>query len=264
MTGTLKPFKDPKYLPLEEALEQVKAYQAPTLKPEQAFDIQEFDDFYSIIGATYGGKEKWAFDWKKELLDRGNAHTSEEWIRQTTDEGWMVPSAQIYTATVLALYKNRSNLGLRKSALLKINDVQNMLMSDFANGLMMTRTTVNYASVASHQPDIVSENFQFLDGIEMRIGGKDKALGPEDSNVTDALLGSSDAGAIAEAYKMLCSTFYSKSKEAYYIRYKTSYSSKSIVCAVAMGMVSPSLFLISADQPYDAKLRARGVRVMRP
>jgi hypothetical protein len=268
---TLTHFKDPKYIPLEEALEQVKKYQPPaehqdtTQQADQEFRIQEFDEFYRIFGATCYGNKDLVFDWKKDLLYGGKVHNIDEWLGQKAYQGWMVPSATIYTTTVLALYKNRTNLGLRKSTLLKMNDVQNMLMSDFANGLMMTRTSVTYVPRALRGMDFIDDNLNFEKESRANLFGIDRALMPEDSEITEQLLGSGDAGTIVEAYKMLCGTYNQTRQAVPYLRCSpTDITLPGIKCAVAIGVETkfPSRFLISADKPYSAKLRARGVRAI--
>jgi hypothetical protein len=264
MTGTLTPFKDPKYLPLEKALEQLKAYVPPVIEHDAArlankgFDIQEFDDYFRISGALYNDSKRTAFDWKKQLLDDGRINTLEEWLKQETGPGWVVPSAEIYTSTIIALYENRlhSDPDMRR----KVLDMRQMLHSDFTR-LMMTRTQIHYTADGKA---IIDNNITFDDQKEMTaIISKELERKGTDILWADSLLGTSDVEKIIESYKWLTRN-YAIAKDVQ-IRLQCSMAGAEMTCPVAMGFIGQpdedwAKFLISADYPHTAQFPARGVR----
>jgi hypothetical protein len=85
MTGTLTPFKDPKYIPVEMALEQLKAYnprQIPTTatpQPKPQFYVVEHPETYELHNVPYNNGLYKVFLWKK-LRNHDETHTQDEWL----------------------------------------------------------------------------------------------------------------------------------------------------------------------------------------
>jgi hypothetical protein len=262
---TLKPFKDPKYLPLEEALKQVQAYVPPVIEHDAArlsnagFDIKEFDDFYRIYGATYHGKKDTVIDLKHELLDGGNKRNFKEWVSIETDPGWMVPSVEMYTAIIIALYDNNQHpdVELRK----KVKDMRSHIKSQFNNSPMMTRNEIMYRSDGSAIID------NYLDGIAKTVSFCfDSVLMADDNEWAENLFGYPDAGKIRDSYSWLARTFVEAPMPQPHVRCTMKVSEGgAIINGVGMGFERKDsfLFMIRADiDMYVLQLPAQGVRLI--
>jgi hypothetical protein len=262
---TLTHFKDAKYLPLEEALKQVKAYQPPaeqqaTIQPtDLEFSIQEFDEFYRIYGATYQGKKDMVFDFRKALLDGGKKRNFKEWVSIETDPGWMVPSVEMYTAMIIALYDNHqsSDADARK----KVLDMRDFLRTDFKRHPKMARNEVMYSSdgtavIDDHLSRTVKQvSYTF-----------DSQLLPDDKEWAENLFGCPDASKIRDAYTWLARNFVEAPTPQPHIRCTMEvHDGAGIINGVGIGYEreDSDKFMIRADiDIYGLQLPAHGVRAI--
>jgi hypothetical protein len=114
MIETLTPFKDRKYIPVEEALKQLKAYKAPQLPVPDAphivlpveyenFAIEEFPGSFMLYNVQYRNKI-YNIEWLKSNLYHDRL--TQDAALKVKIQGFTLPSTDTYYASFFALYTN--------------------------------------------------------------------------------------------------------------------------------------------------------------
>ncbi len=131
--------------------------------PSSGFSIESLEDRYRVNGVSYQGNPS-TVDISKALLDNGASHVQVDWIEQTRQGEWKLPSGPLYFAVLAALYDNK-NAGI-------VEEVREMLARDFKSYFMMTSTRVRYAREGM---DTVVHDFGYVTerAEEMNIVGSD-------------------------------------------------------------------------------------------
>lgn len=101
---------------------------------ETGFRIEETPMVFTIYGVEYLGK-KVIVSWYKNLMDGGNIHTQNEWIRRKENS----PDIALYHATFVALYENRTG-----PYVVSVERIRKMFKKDFEDEWMMTSTRIKY------------------------------------------------------------------------------------------------------------------------
>ncbi|MBI5880629.1 serine/threonine protein kinase [archaeon] len=107
------------------------------------FFIEELADRYRIHGVIYNGAER-TVDWSKKLLHGGEALTQDQHIERLKGKEWKLADAELYTATIMALYENRAHPDTGQNKLVK--KVKEMFADDFRKHWVMTGTRARYRS----------------------------------------------------------------------------------------------------------------------
>jgi hypothetical protein len=108
---TLTPFKDAKYLPLEKALEQLKAYQPPAQSPKvisAGTGIEDLENVFRFHDINYNGI-LYTVDWQKSLLWEGARFTPEIWHTRARAGKYNIPSLRMYNTIITAAYNARDH-----------------------------------------------------------------------------------------------------------------------------------------------------------
>jgi hypothetical protein len=168
MIDTLTHFKDGKYLPVEEALKQLKAYKPaiienhPTNQAQNlGFSIEELKDRYRLNNIEYHDGI-YVVDWSKSLLDNGQKHVQEEWVQTTDRTEWKLPNSRLVHACLTALYKSRNEpdqTGLVQKM------IENIFMPDFKENYLLTSTRVAYKPTGE---DVVTHDIDQLTEIQIK------------------------------------------------------------------------------------------------
>jgi serine/threonine protein kinase len=116
------------------------------------FFIEELADRYRIHGVIYN-KEERTVDWSKELLHGGESLTQDQHIERLKGKEWKLADAELYTATIMALYENRAHPDTGQKKL--VEKVKEMFAKDFKKHWMMTGTRARYR--ANKDKEVVQE-----------------------------------------------------------------------------------------------------------
>ncbi|MDP3733971.1 MAG: hypothetical protein Q8R37_01970 [Nanoarchaeota archaeon] len=71
---------------------------------QQLFKIESLEKRFRLRNILHDG-DLYVVDWSKELLEDGEHLRQEEWLRETKNSLWKVPSAPLYYSSLLALHE---------------------------------------------------------------------------------------------------------------------------------------------------------------
>jgi hypothetical protein len=260
MTGTLTPFKDAKYIPVELALEQVRAYQPPHTEVLESmeeirqmwkeFHIQELEDRYRLRNVNYDGGI-YVVDWSKQLLLDKALHDQYTWLQFTQSPSWKLPSSQLVHATLLALYNNRENPNrVQKDLSRKVID--EIFLADFKENLPFTSTIVRY--MPKGNDEIIHDYcYRTQNRIDTQMAGKEGLIN-EASGFEwkiNALLGTRNLAEVEQVYEWLSG----KKPFLWQMDQKPEAEALRAVVFAIMG----DCFVIDANNNTDSNRWARGV-----
>jgi hypothetical protein len=162
---TLTPFKDGKYIPVEEALKQLEEY-IPLQNQRQSVNdtvshgneliIQDFSDRYRLRNVVYNG-ELWVFDWLKGLLGNGSEHSQVAWLSYTRDADVKLPNSRMLYANVAALHANRNHPVIKTLVETVVDDI---FKPDITMYYPHTSTRIAYQPAGQGK---VIHNFSYTD-----------------------------------------------------------------------------------------------------
>lgn len=110
---------------------------------QELFKVESLPDKYRLRNVFHNG-DLYVIDWSKELLEFRVPLTQNEWLRETKNSLWKVPSAPVYYSSLLALHEaNGVNLD-REDRFEALVDCRQMHHDDFQGRRMMTSTKVIY------------------------------------------------------------------------------------------------------------------------
>jgi hypothetical protein len=115
MIDTLTHFKDPKYLPVEEALEQLKAYKPaiienhPTNQVQNlGFSIDELEEKYRLHNVRYHDG-LYRVDIDKKWMNNGELHTQDEWAEISSTMPKSMPNTKLMYACLKEILYSRDD-----------------------------------------------------------------------------------------------------------------------------------------------------------
>ena len=159
---------------------------------DKEFSITEDNEVYTISGIKYEGQIV-TINLDKELLDNGESHTQDEWIKLTDK----LPDITIYHATLSALFANKKGPHAEL-----VKKVKKMFKKDFdGQDYMMTSTRMKYKpkskdeiihNYGSQQPRIAKIDFTGPDAWIDDKSGLEKQI--------EAILGTNDLKEIQKVY----------------------------------------------------------------
>ncbi|MBI2564831.1 hypothetical protein HYV79_02470, partial [Candidatus Woesearchaeota archaeon] len=209
------------------------------------FSIEEREDSYVLHSVEYAD-EVCDFTWTKELLDGGNTHTQDYWVK-ITDQ---LPDARDYYTSLLELYKNKDGT---QSGL--VEKVRQMFAKDFKDYWMMTSTRITYKpkgkDKVTHNYNIASET-----SVNITFVGPDDYVNSKSSfeDEMEVLFGTRDCKEVSKVFKWV-------TKKATYLYRINSTPQNTDKRAVVLGVVSD--FVIYAYDVISSGRPARGVVVAR-
>jgi hypothetical protein len=213
------------------------------------FSINETTDSYTLNNVFLGGVMH-SFAWTKELLDGGNSHIQDDWVK-ITDQ---LPDTRAYYASLLELYKNKDG---PQSDL--VEKVRKMFAKDFKDNWMMTGTRVTYKpkgkDKVTHNYDSASET-----SIDTTFVGSDGYVNSKSSfeDEMEVLFGTKDCKEVSEVFKWVTK------KATYLWRLNSKPSKGTEERAVVLGVnYGNDGFYINAYVSINYDRPARGVVVAR-
>jgi hypothetical protein len=263
MIETLKPFKDPKYIPVEEALRQLREYRrdidgynpetpAVDTQAQGAFLIEDLGNRYRLSNVPYNGG-MWAFDWYKDLLSDGENLPQNEWIKRTQSNSIKLPNSKMIHANLAALCTLKFHATASQRTLL--DDVlEKIFRPDFMTNYPNTSTRIAYQPQGK---DYVIHNIGYADQhiTEEDITGPESSvnrLGMEKPLL--AILGTDDLFRVETVYSILFG------KQTFLWRLNNKPQEEELR-AVLFDL--NSMFNISLDSDYNNARPARGVVAQR-
>jgi hypothetical protein len=255
MTGTLTAFKDAKYLPVEEALKQLKAYQAPVAaKVDPIIHLNEIDfqdgiklietQSQYILENVPWREDRYTIDWNKKLYDNGDKHTQCEWFRM----GHTLPCMQTYNLTYITLYECYQNATAEQKEV--IDKIRGMFAEDLKQ-TVMTGTSVDYRQSDVDMINHFMINTSYNIDLVGKRGNIDKDMEPDLGLAR--LLGTDNFEHVKEAYKWA-------GGQLPFILRRTK---KEFLSQIVAMSCSKTNFYINAEHDHSTKGIARGAYVER-
>ena len=236
-----------KYAPKTTAQNPKTSTDTSSTTTSGEFLIEELTDGYRLHNVLYDS-EVCALTWNTELLDGGNSHKQDEWVK-ISDQ---LPDTRAYYASLLALYKNKD--GVQSDLVEKVRE---MFAKDFKENWMMTSTRITYKpkgkDEVTHDLGSNSES-----SIDVTFVGPDNYVNSKSGfeDEMEALFRTRDCKEVSKVFKWV-------TKKATYLYRINSTPQKNDQRALLLGGVN-NYFSIDADDDIDYDDGpARGVVVAR-
>lgn len=234
-----------------------------TAEPEPAartavrseFFVEETDERYVLQNVMKLGK-LYTIEWTKGLLDNGASRTQQEWMELTKTKEEKLASAVDYTASLIALFKNKDHHDPAQQNL--IGRMREMFRQDFdpRKPYLQTSTRVQYNTSGM---DVVWHDWRYSTQTEKHID----MVGPGGfininsgfGSIVDALVGTPNLLDVEEAYE------WASGKKPYLWRIN-SRPAQAVERAVVLGVSNGNgWFIIDASDVIGNHGPARGVVV---
>ncbi len=169
----------------------------PAIIPAGNFKIEILPDRYRIHEVPYRGS-LYVVDWGKDLLDKGNEHTQEEWIALTQSTEWKIPDLQLYHATLSTLYRQREHAVQEQKKL--VEELQQFFKTDFDFNSTYFMKTMTTSTRMEEDLDTLTHNWGYPSAQRHSLA-LNKGKGFEGDMET--LLGSRDLTEIDKVYEWI-------------------------------------------------------------
>lgn len=210
------------------------------------FSIEELEDRFVLNGVHYRNGI-YTIEWSKQLLDNGEAHTQDEWLKTLKGGEWSLADAPLNQATMTALYEHKDDPNKDLAKLVRA--IQKMLKKDFEDNWMITGSRVVYRPEGN---DKVIHNYATSEeyAVEANIVGPD-GFNKDAEDALEALLDTKDIKKVKQVIK------WTSGKKPYLCRLNTK-PEQDVERVVVLGVGSIGRFIIVAD--FNIGRPARGVR----
>lgn len=173
-----------------------------TGKTNTNFSLENLTGFYRINGVNYR-EGIYTVDLLKNLLDKGNYKTQDEWVEYSQqaqqNNEFYVGDLPLYFAIKHSLYQNRENPRYKA----KIEDVKQFLKQQMFDNCLITLTRIKYSRRGK---DKVIHNYGMPDQYEISedLFGPNELVKDSNNNAAyKALLGTDNTKEINDVYKWL-------------------------------------------------------------
>jgi hypothetical protein len=198
MIDTLKPFKDGKYIPVEEALKQLQAYTPPevsTIKlvpapfPIPYFTMEELGDRFCLYNVIHRNGV-YNIEWGKSDMCEGGLIHGDTSVFSFND--WTMPTIDMYYSSICALH---SHPELRTQYL--FNNFVDYMIEKLSGRELLTNTAAKY--YPSGQSDVVFDKHPEGFSKDVELAGPNDWISPGSGlqEVAEALFGTRQPNLVA-------------------------------------------------------------------